>query len=85
MDGQSLRGKVVIGVAGRAHMQNVPVTVIVGGAEEGIDAAYRLGVSSVFTINRMPEAFETSRYKSKENLTFTMDNILRLMKSVSKN
>ena len=84
MDGQSLRGKVVIGVAGRAHKQNVPVTVIVGGAEEGIDAAYNVGVSSVFTINRMPEAFETSRYKSKENLAFTMDNILRLMKSVSK-
>ena len=84
MDGQSLRGKVVIGVAGRAQKQNVPVTVIVGGAEEGIDAAYNLGVSSVFTINRMPEAFETSRCKSEENLAFTMDNILRLMKSVSK-
>lgn len=84
IDYQSLRGKVVIGVAKRALKQNIPVTVIVGGADKDIDEAYKLGVTSIFSINRLPEAFETSRYKSLENMTFAIDNILRLIKSVSK-
>jgi glycerate kinase len=83
IDFQSLRGKVVIGVAKRAKLQNVPVTVIVGGADNGIDEAYDLGVTSIFSINRLPEDFETSRYKSVENMTFAVDNILRLIKSIS--
>ncbi|MDF2673030.1 MAG: glycerate kinase [Clostridiales bacterium] len=84
IDYQSLRGKVVIGVAKRALKQNVPVTVIAGGADNGIDEAYKLGVTSIFSINRLPEAFETSRYKSVENMAFAVDNILRLIKSVAK-
>lgn len=83
IDFQSLRGKVVIGVAKRAKLQNVPVSVIVGGADNGINEAYDLGVTSIFSINRLAEAFETSRYKSVENMTFAVDNILRLIKSVS--
>lgn len=83
IDYQSLRGKVVIGVAKRAIKQNVPVTVIVGGADYNIDEAYSIGVTSIFSINRLPEAFETSRGKSVENMNFAVDNILRLIKSVS--
>ncbi|MGI6070347.1 MAG: glycerate kinase [Blautia sp.] len=82
MDTQSLRGKVVIGVAKRAKEQSVPVTVIAGGAEPDIEAAYEMGVSSVFTINRLPQDFSVSRHNSAENLELTVDNILRLMKSV---
>lgn len=84
IDSQSLRGKVVIGVAKRAAKQNIPVTVIAGGADNGIDEAYNLGVTSIFSINRLPEAFETSRHKSVENMTFAIDNILRLIKSLGK-
>lgn len=84
IDFQSLRGKVVIGVAKRAKIQNVPVIVIAGGAGNDIDEAYNLGVTSIFTINRLPEAFETSRYKSVENMRFSIDNILRLIKSLDK-
>lgn len=84
IDTQSLRGKVVIGVAKRAKKKNVPVTVIVGGADAGIDEAYEMGVSSIFTINRLPQDFAESRTKSKENMEATMDNILRLIKSIGK-
>lgn len=82
MDSQSLRGKVVIGVAKRAKKQQVPVTVIAGGADADIDAAYDMGVTSVFTINRLPQDFSISRNYSEQNLALTVDNILRLMKSV---
>ena len=82
VDTQSLRGKVVIGVGKRAKNKNIPVTVIAGGAANNIDDAYDMGVTSIFTSNRLPEDFEISRHKSKENLEATIDNILRLIKSV---
>ena len=85
LDSQSLRGKVVIGVATRAQKQSVPVTVIVGGAaDDDIDEAYRMGVTSVFTINRLPQDFSVSRYNSEANLGYTVDNVLRLIKCASK-
>ena len=86
LDSQSLRGKVVIGVATRAQKQSVPVTVIVGGAaDDDIAAAYDMGVTSVFTINRLPQDFSVSRYNSEANLAYTVDNIFRLMKSACAN
>lgn len=84
IDTQSLRGKVVIGVAKRAKTKNVPVTAIVGGADDGIDKAYEMGVTSIFTINRLPQDLSISKLKSKENLEATADNILRLIKNCSK-
>ena len=85
IDTQSLRGKVVIGVAKRAKNKNIPVTVITGGAADDIEKAYEMGVTSIFTINRLPQDFKKSRLKSKENMEATADDILRLIKSVKNN
>ncbi len=79
IDSQSLRGKVVIGVARRAKKQGVPVIAVVGGSELEMGAAYEEGVKAIFTINRLPQDLSVSRYQSKENLAFVMDNILRLL------
>ncbi len=79
LDSQSLRGKVVIGIARRAAAQQVPVTAIVGSVGEGAEGAYDLGVTSVFSINRRAEDFSVSRHKTKENFTATMDAIIRLL------
>ena len=79
LDSQSLRGKVVIGIARRAAAQKVPVTAIVGSVGEGAEGAYDLGVTSVFSINRRAEDFAVSRYKTKENFIATMDAIIRLL------
>lgn len=79
LDSQSLRGKVVIGVARRARLQNKSVIAIVGGAEGDVTKAYDEGVSAVFTINKLPQDFSVSRYNSEENLEFTMENVLRLI------
>jgi len=80
IDSQSLRGKVVIGVAKRAKKQHIPLIVIAGGAEENLEEAYEIGVTSIFTINRLPEPLEISRHKSRMNLEATADNIIRLLK-----
>lgn len=80
LDSQSLRGKVVIGVAGRAKAMGKPVIAIVGGADDReIGAAYEMGVTAVFPINRLPQDFSVSRQYSVENLSYTADNIMRLL------
>ncbi|MHB8130508.1 MAG: glycerate kinase family protein [Mobilitalea sp.] len=77
IDGQSLRGKVVIGVAERAAKKKIPVVAIVGAVGEDAEKAYQMGVSSIFSINRAAVDFEVSRYQSKENLEATIDSLLR--------
>lgn len=80
MDSQSIGGKVISGIARRAKLINVPVVAIVGGADEGIDHIYDMGVNAIFTTNRLPEDFSVSRHKSGENLKFAIDNIMKLLK-----
>lgn len=79
IDSQSLRGKVVIGVARRAKRQGKDVIAVVGGSELEMEGAYAEGVKAIFTINRLPQDLSVSRFQSKENLAFVMDNILRMM------
>lgn len=80
LDSQSLRGKVVIGIAESAKKQQKPVIAIVGGADDDeIQSAYEMGVTAVFPINRLPQDFSVSRLHSAENLGYTIDNILRLL------
>ena len=80
LDSQSLRGKVVIGVARRSQKLGKPVIAIVGGAEDAqVAEAYDMGVTAVFPINRLPLDFSVSRHHSEENLKYTVDNIMRLL------
>ena len=80
LDSQSLRGKVVIGIAERAKKQAKNVIAVVGGADDAeIDKVYEMGVTAVFPINRLPQDFSISRHHSKENLAYTVDNVLRLI------
>lgn len=81
LDSQSLRGKVVMGIAKRAQQQGKKVIVIAGGAEDKeIKEVYEMGVTAVISINRLPQDFSISSQYSAENLGYTVDNILRLLK-----
>lgn len=80
IDSQSLRGKVIMGVAGHAKKLGVPVVAVVGSIGDGAEEIYRHGVTSIFSINRQAVDFCESRYQSAENLEKTMDSILRLYK-----
>ncbi len=81
LDSQSLRGKVVIGVARRAAKLGVPVIAIVGGADYGAEAAWAEGVTAVFTTNRLPQDLALLRPHSEENLVYTFKNVLRALGS----
>ena len=82
IDSQSLRGKVVVGVARRARAQGVPVIALVGEIGEGAEAAYAEGVSGIFSINPRAEAFATARHRSADNLRQTVDNLLHFCRSM---
>jgi glycerate kinase len=80
LDTQSLRGKAVSGVAKRCKAANTPVIALVGAMDSDIEKIYDLGITAVFSINPRPEAFETAKFKAKENLRSVSDNLLRLLR-----
>lgn len=84
LDSQSLRGKVVIGVARRAARLGVPVIAIVGGADYGAEAAWAEGVAAVFTTNRLPQDLSLLAPHSEENLAFTFENVLRALRAAGR-
>lgn len=82
IDFQTSNGKAVSGIAKRAKKKGVPVVVVVGDIGHGYEKALDFGVSAVFSINVKAESFEESRHQSKENLKITMNNIIRLIKTI---
>lgn len=83
IDGQSLRGKVVIGVARRAKKAGVPVIAVVGDIGEDVEAAYGEGVTYIASINRVAVDFNEAKHRAKNDLDLTADNLMRLLKHYS--
>lgn len=83
IDTQSLRGKVVIGVARRAKKMNIPVVAIVGDIGDDISQAYDEGVSGIFSINRVAVPYKEARVRAKSDMSLTMDNIMRFMNALN--
>lgn len=79
LDTQSLRGKVVSGVARRAKRQNVPVIAVVGDIGDEIESVYEQGVSAVVSINRVAVPFSEAKLRSESDLELTMNSIVRLI------
>lgn len=77
LDSQSLRGKVVVGVARRARALGVPVVALVGSSETDIAAAYDAGVTAVFPINPAPTTLSEALAHARTHLAFTAENVLR--------
>lgn len=80
IDGQSLRGKVVIGVAREAKKQDVKVIAVVGDIGDNIENAYTEGVSAIFSINRVALPYKEQRPRAKSDMALTIDNLMRYQK-----
>lgn len=80
IDFQSLRGKVVIGVARRTKKRQIPLIAIVGDIGDQIEAAYDEGVSGIFSINRVAVPYKEARPRAKADLALTVGNLLGFMK-----
>ena len=84
LDSQSLRGKVVIGVARKAKEKNVHVVAIVGDIADNIESVYREGVSAVFSINRVALPYSEQKKRAKSDLALTIDSLMRYQKMIER-
>lgn len=82
LDTQSLRGKVVIGVARRTKKAGVPLIAVVGDIGENVEPAYDMGVTGIFSTNRVAVDFKQAKARAKSDLALTVDNLLRFIKSM---
>ncbi|NMB04042.1 MAG: glycerate kinase [Tissierellia bacterium] len=82
IDFQSLRGKVVIGVARRTKKHHVPLVAVVGDIGDSIEAAYDEGVSAIFSINRIARDFKHIIGRAPSDMELTMDNLLYFIKEL---
>lgn len=82
IDGQSLRGKVVVGVSRRAKKKGVKVVAFVGDIGDEIDNVYNEGVSGIFSINRIAVPYKEARLRAKDDLYLTLKNLLRFQSSL---
>ncbi len=79
IDPQSMHGKTVIGVARRAKMAGVPAIAIVGDVADGIEGAYGLGVTAIFSINRVAMERRLAKQRAPKDLEATMENVMRML------
>ncbi len=84
IDGQSLRGKVVIGVARKAMAKGVKTIAFVGDIGDDVEGAYNEGVSGIFSINRVAVPYKEAKPRAKDDLRLTVDNLLRFQKALGK-
>lgn len=84
IDGQSLSGKVPVGVArwaARHRRGDLPVVVFAGSIGDGIDEVYAEGVTAVIPIGRWPERLEEAISHTAENLEAAAENVTRLFRA----
>jgi len=84
IDGQSLRGKVVIGVARRTQAYHVPTVAIVGDIADDIEGVYEMGVSAIFSINRLAIPFVEAKKRAALDMEKTVDNLMRFIKRMDR-
>ena len=79
IDSQSLRGKVVAGVAERTKPLGIPVIAIVGDIGEGYKGIYEKGVSAVVSTNRVALPFDEVKDRVKSDLSDTVTDLINIL------
>lgn len=80
IDGQSIYGKVPIGVASRAQRKSIPVLAIVGSIGESASLVYSHGIDSVMTILDKPMLQETAMSRTTETLIDATERACRMIR-----
>lgn len=82
IDSQSVQGKVVSGIARRTKPKGVPLVAIVGCIDDSAAEAYDVGVTAMFSIDRMALPFSQSAARSAQDYKNTLLDVLRLIHGV---
>jgi glycerate kinase len=76
LDYQSLRGKVVIGVARRAKKAGIKVIAVVGVMGEGADGAYAEGVNEIVVTNYLNLPFEQVKKRAEQDMIHVVSQLV---------
>jgi len=79
IDGQSVFGKVPVGVARRARAKGVPCFALCGSVGEGAEAVYREGITAVYSAVRRAADFDGIRKTCREDMAFLADAVVRTL------
>ena len=80
IDGQSIRGKVPVGVAARAEPAGVPVLAIVGDIGSGASAVYSYGIDSIMSTLDRAMPLEEAIARSRECLQDAAERACRMIR-----
>ena len=80
IDGQSVRGKVPVGIAARAKKKNLPVLVIAGDIGPGISNLYDYGIDAVMSTVNKAMPLKEALQRSTELLEDGAERAFRMIK-----
>lgn len=80
IDGQSAHGKVIAGIARRAERRHIPVLAIVGDIADDAEKMYDIGVSAIFSINRVAIPYPEAKPRAQQDLRRTVRTIFQFAK-----
>ena len=81
IDSQSIRGKVISGIAARTVPRKIPLVAIVGAIDESAQEAYDMGVTAMFGIDREAVAFADYAPETKKHYRRTLEDVLRTIRA----
>ena len=85
IDGQTLHGKTISGIAAMSKKHKVPVIVITGKIGDGIEEIYNLGVNAVFSIVNQPMELRQAMDQAPELIRDCSKNIMAAITCTNKN
>ncbi len=80
IDGQSIHGKVPIGVAARAKKRRIPVLAIVGDIGQGASAVYDYGIDALMSTVDKIMPFDEAMNRSRECLVDAAERACRILR-----
>jgi glycerate kinase len=80
IDGQSVYGKVPVGIAGRAEKKNIPVLVIVGGIGHNVESVYNHGIDAVMSSVNKAMSLDEAMSRAYELLVDSSSRAMRMIK-----
>ncbi len=81
IDGQSIYGKVPVGIAEVAKPYDIPVIAIVGSIGEGASKVYDYGITSIMSILDNPMSLEKAISDGKSLLEDSAERMMRMLKA----
>ena len=85
IDGQTLQGKTISGIATLAKKHNVPVIVITGKIGEDMEGIYDMGVNAVFSIVNQPMELKEAIEHAPQLIQESAINIMATIKCFNRN